>query len=97
MGDLHGESSEQRFPYVFVQLCFELRIGEVGQNGDAVAFHDPVELHADVIGLHEVAFREVVVPGPLAILDICVKQSYWGCDVSVDGGRGYFADICCMR
>lgn len=46
-------------------------IGEVGFDPDVVAFHDSLELQADVIGLDEVAFGEVVLPCPLVIIDIC--------------------------
>ena len=70
MRDLHEESGEQRFPYVLVELCFGYGVRRVGQEGHVIAFHDSLELQPDVIGLDEVAFREVVVPCPFVVPDI---------------------------
>ena len=71
MRHLHEESCEQRFPYVFVKLCFRLRVRGAGFDTDIIAFHDSLKLCANVLCLDEVAFRQVVFPCPLVIPDIC--------------------------
>jgi len=76
VSDLHEESGEQRPAYVLVELRFGSRIREVGYERYLVPFHDSLELRADVVGLDEVALREVMAPRPLAIPNIYEKRGW---------------------
>ena len=67
MGHLHEESANEHLPYVVPKPALVRRGNEI----DVESFHDTLQLLADVLSLHQRSLRQVVVPRPTSVVQIC--------------------------
>lgn len=68
--DLHKVSAHQRL--ADVDKVTSLVLVRLGYNVNFEALHDSEKLGADVVCLRKGTGREIVVPGPIAVVKICM-------------------------